>query len=72
MIDHKWQPKRLTCCDILRSEIPSRIKVSFENIVSDLFFRIILYTGFFIRTYKFGAKAERSYIFLYFEAENVL
>ena len=30
------------------------------------------YTLFFIRTSNFGAEAERSYIFLRFEAENVL
>ena len=30
------------------------------------------YTVFFIRTSNFGAEAERSYIFLPFEVENVL
>ena len=30
------------------------------------------YTLFFIRTFYFGAEAERSYILLRFEAENVL
>ena len=28
--------KRLTCCNILGSGIPSGIKVSFENIVSEI------------------------------------
>ena len=28
--------KRLTCCNILRSGFPSGLKVSFENIVSEI------------------------------------
>ena len=33
---------------------------------------IQVHSGFFIRMSDFGAEAERSYIFLRFEAENVL
>ena len=33
---------------------------------------IRIHSVFFIRTSNFGAEAERSYIFLRFEAENVL
>ena len=32
----------------------------------------VVHSVFFIRTSNFGAEAERSYIFLRFEAENVL
>ena len=35
-IDYKITVKRLICCNILRSEIPPGIKVSFENIVSEI------------------------------------
>ena len=37
-----------------------------------LFFFFFFFFFFFIRTSNFGAEAERSYIFLRFEAENVL
>ena len=34
--------------------------------------RVSKHTLFYIRTTNFGAEAERSYIFLRFEAENIL
>ena len=40
--------------------------------ISKVVYLMSLHSVFFIRTSNFGAEAERSYIFLRFEAENVL
>ena len=57
----------LTGLDIKCVKLPKLVVLNLENVqcACTLCF-------FFIRTSNFGAEAERSYIFLGFEAENVL